>query len=223
MLVLPSNELLHARVGLVDVSGNGWFGVFRVIQLVDDGIAVRSHVLFAARKGSQVSQVHVSISLGARPLTSTWSADQLSMVKDLTLEICVPNLRCNEAHRIQRKTPNCTIEGQLSFIYSLAGVIDSGRYVHSNLPILENQLARHIEHIYRNLHTWIRSTAISASVIARNSADEILESPFVAQLLALANAGNHDWSQASKQDPDRTNDSNRAERAGMAGAEGLLD
>lgn len=37
--------------------------------------------------------------------TSTCSFDQLSMLSDLTLEICVPNLRWMAAQRIHRKTP----------------------------------------------------------------------------------------------------------------------
>lgn len=40
-------------------------------------------------------------------LTSTCSFDQLSMLKDLTLEMCVPNFRWMAAHRMHRKTPNC--------------------------------------------------------------------------------------------------------------------
>lgn len=39
-------------------------------------------------------------------LTSTCSEVQLSILKDLTLEMCVPILRCSAAHRMQRKTPN---------------------------------------------------------------------------------------------------------------------
>ena len=39
--------------------------------------------------------------------TSTCSLDQLSMLKDLTLDTCVPNLRWIAAHRMQRKTPSC--------------------------------------------------------------------------------------------------------------------
>lgn len=39
-------------------------------------------------------------------LTSTCSEDQLSILRDLTLEIWVPILRCRAAQRIQRKMPN---------------------------------------------------------------------------------------------------------------------
>lgn len=40
-----------------------------------------------------------------RFIFSTCSVDQESMLKDLTLVICVPSLRCNAAHRIQRNIP----------------------------------------------------------------------------------------------------------------------
>jgi hypothetical protein len=43
-----------------------------------------------------------------RRLTSMCSLLQLSMLNDLTFEMCVPSLRCNAAHRIQRNMPNCT-------------------------------------------------------------------------------------------------------------------
>lgn len=39
--------------------------------------------------------------------TSIWSLVQESMDMDLTLEMWVPNFRCNEAHRMQRKIPSC--------------------------------------------------------------------------------------------------------------------
>lgn len=38
-------------------------------------------------------------------ILSTCSAVQVSMVKDLTLEMCVPSLRCRAAHRIHKKIP----------------------------------------------------------------------------------------------------------------------
>jgi hypothetical protein len=42
---------------------------------------------------------------GPTALTSTCSEDQLSMLKDLILEICVPSFRCSAAQRMQRKIP----------------------------------------------------------------------------------------------------------------------
>lgn len=38
--------------------------------------------------------------------TSTCSAVQLSMVRDLTLEMWVPSLRCNVAQRMHRNIPS---------------------------------------------------------------------------------------------------------------------
>lgn len=46
--------------------------------------------------------------------TSIWSLVQESMDMDLTLEMWVPSLRWREAHRMQRKTPNCG-HGRVSF------------------------------------------------------------------------------------------------------------
>lgn len=42
---------------------------------------------------------------GSQSLTSTCSDDQVSMLKDLTLEICVPSLRWIAAHRMHKKMP----------------------------------------------------------------------------------------------------------------------
>jgi hypothetical protein len=41
-------------------------------------------------------------------LTSTWALSHLSILSDLTFEICVPSLRWRAAHRMQRKIPNCS-------------------------------------------------------------------------------------------------------------------
>jgi len=38
-------------------------------------------------------------------LTSTWSAVHLSILSDLTFEMCVPSLRWIDAHRIHKKMP----------------------------------------------------------------------------------------------------------------------
>lgn len=43
--------------------------------------------------------------LPMRFMLSTWALSHLSMLKDLTLEMCVPSLRCRAAHRRQRKMP----------------------------------------------------------------------------------------------------------------------
>lgn len=38
--------------------------------------------------------------------TSTCSFDQLSMLNDFTLDMCVPSFRCMVAHRMHKKMPN---------------------------------------------------------------------------------------------------------------------
>lgn len=43
---------------------------------------------------------------GSTGPTSTCSFDQLSMLKDFTFEICVPNFRWIAAHRMHRNTPS---------------------------------------------------------------------------------------------------------------------
>ena len=53
--------------------------------------------------------------------TSTCSLDQLSMVKDLTLEMWVPSFRWIVAHGMQRKTPSCCA-CKLSYRQRIGGV-----------------------------------------------------------------------------------------------------
>lgn len=43
--------------------------------------------------------------LPMRFMLSTCALSHLSMLKDLTLEMCVPSLRCRAAHRMHRKMP----------------------------------------------------------------------------------------------------------------------
>ena len=43
--------------------------------------------------------------LPMRFMLSTWALSHLSMLSDLTLEMCVPSLRCKAAHRMHRKMP----------------------------------------------------------------------------------------------------------------------
>ena len=45
MLVFLPDEALHARIGFVDIGGNGRLDVSRVEDLVHQGVAVRFHIL----------------------------------------------------------------------------------------------------------------------------------------------------------------------------------
>lgn len=70
------------------------------------GLNVRFEVLFPTRFIVCLGQRTISLWI-EKTRTSTCSVFQLSILRDLTLEICVPNFRCNEAHRTHRKMPNC--------------------------------------------------------------------------------------------------------------------
>lgn len=45
--------------------------------------------------------------------TSTCALSHLSMLRDLTLEMCVPSLRCSAAHRMHRKMPTCVLSASV--------------------------------------------------------------------------------------------------------------
>lgn len=49
--------------------------------------------------------IRLEATFPTRFMLSTWSLLQLSMLNDLTFDICVPSLRCSVAHRMQRKMP----------------------------------------------------------------------------------------------------------------------
>lgn len=98
--VLPANEPFHGPTHLIGINGNIRLGVSRIVFLVGYGIADFLHVLMRVISNA----IYGSNDFGER--TSTWSLLQLSMLKDLTLDICVPIFLCNAAQLIQRKIPN---------------------------------------------------------------------------------------------------------------------
>lgn len=85
-------------------------------------------------------------------LTSTWSDDQLSIVKDLTLEIWVPNLRCNAAHRMHRKSPICCPTISISCFRSdtTGGSGQSDTYIPTCPSCSDNILALHSRQFLKN-------------------------------------------------------------------------
>ena len=88
---------------------------------------------------SSSSACRISIKCGEGNIyrTSTCSVVQLSILNDLTFEICVPSLRCSEAHRIHKKIPSCRQSHQSSC--STVGILADGSamaHLHSSLPIL---------------------------------------------------------------------------------------
>ena len=62
----------------------------------------RDFMLFKDRQSQSLETKSLSI-------TSTCSFDQLSILNDLTFDICVPSLRCRAAHRMHRKIPSYMI------------------------------------------------------------------------------------------------------------------
>lgn len=99
-LVLSANEAFHGPAYLIGIDRNIRLGVSRIIFLVRYGIADFLHVLMRVISNAKYG------SNGLEERTSTWSLLQLSMLKDLTLDICVPIFLCNAAQLIQRKMPN---------------------------------------------------------------------------------------------------------------------
>ena len=97
--VFLTDESLHGAVDLVSINRYGRLFVLGVVCLVGYYVADLSHVL---------GRVRIGAARKSGNLTSTCSLDQLSMLKDLTLEMWVPNLRWIAAQRMQRKMPNCS-------------------------------------------------------------------------------------------------------------------
>lgn len=103
MLVFLPDEALHTCIGLVDIGGNRGLHVPRVEDLVHKVVAMRFHIL---RNIDNQTSCFIWF-IAHATLTSTWSDVQLSMLRDLILDIWVPIFRCRAAHRIHRNIPIC--------------------------------------------------------------------------------------------------------------------
>lgn len=88
VFVFLADESLHCGVGFVDVDGDVGFDVAWVVLFVDDCVSPFLHVLYG-----QISVRPAMHLLTRLFLTSTCSVVQLSIVNDLTFEICVPIFR----------------------------------------------------------------------------------------------------------------------------------
>lgn len=113
------------------------------------------------------------------------------MLNDLTLEIWVPSFRWSEAHRIQRKTPSY-YPHQVSVLplqVSVAGYLDS----RSSWPILLSTVSESLTStsVRNQRRAWVPGTAVCTSVITRYGLDQLLKSPLVPRLMALAQCRGH--------------------------------
>jgi len=99
LIVFLSYKSLQHSVHFIDVQRNWRLGILRVESPIGIGITIVLHTL--ARTLTNLYGTIDNI------LTSTCSLVQLSILNDLTLEICVPSFRWREAHLIQRKIPSC--------------------------------------------------------------------------------------------------------------------
>lgn len=100
LLVLLTYVSLHGAIYFVNVDRYLRLDVAWVICLVRFHIPDALHVL------DIWSTPAPRVCRGWFALTSTCALSHLSILKDLTLEMCVPSLRCRAAHRMQRKMPS---------------------------------------------------------------------------------------------------------------------
>jgi hypothetical protein len=107
----------------------------------------------------------------------------VSILNDLTLEICVPNFRCKAAQRMQRKIPICRRRCQF-FCYFEKYIEQRHTFqlAHPIKPLLVCDLSCRDT----GERTWGQGIAIGTSVIARNGPDQLRKGLFIPRLLALA-------------------------------------
>jgi hypothetical protein len=135
--------------------------------------------------------------VGPTALTSTCALSHLSILKDLTFEICVPSLRCRAAHRMHRKMPNYSV--RQSWVAFRSGRhrrrYDTwswkGRDVRSSSPILCSIVSIHRKTCAALPLTWIPRAAICACAVPRNRLDQILQRTLITRLLTFVQGRRH--------------------------------
>jgi hypothetical protein len=136
--------------------------------------------------------------LSPRGLTSTCALSHLSILRDLTLEICVPSLRCSAAHRMHRKMPSYS-RRQFWFAVGRGSVHRKVRIrfviwvdLRSSLPILYNLVSIRTAQRHAPLRlTWVPRATVCACAVSRNSLDEILQGALITRLLAFVQGRRH--------------------------------
>ena len=189
LFVLLPYEAFHGTVHFVDVDGYLRLCAARVVHFVRLGVADALHVLLA----STLSQTCSDVSL-----TSTCALSHLSMLSDLTFEMCVPSLRCRAAQRMHRKMPNCVRQYQ----HRHTGRFDeprdrvrvaAGKMWKTYTPAGPSytQPCQPKSRSTRAPLTWILRTAVGASPVPRHRLDQLLQRPLVTRLLAFVQRGSH--------------------------------
>ena len=131
-------------------------------------------------------------------LTSTWALSHLSMLSDLTLDMCVPSLRWRAPQRMHKKMPNYCA---LVTAWRIMDMPASGRrrswkkvktgaetYTPACPSCLSSVGCQPVASVGL---TWIAHTAVCADAIPGNRLDEVLQGALVARLLALVQGGGH--------------------------------
>lgn len=124
------------------------------------------------------------------------------MLKDFTLEMCVPNFRWIAAHLMQRNTPSCAPCQYWSVICRIVvyrnGVASIGRgrgwrCLHSMRPMLRSAVSidNRSEREGTVAPTWVSCLTVGAEVVSRDRLDQIVQDFFVTRLLALAEDARH--------------------------------
>lgn len=118
------------------------------------------------------------------------------MLKDLTLEMCVPSLRCMAAHRMHRKMPNyATCQPRVlgrRIRKTHRRVLGRG-YCETYTPACPSCIAslacaeRHAPTVL----TWVSRTAVCTSSIPWDRLDQILQGTLVTRLLAFVQGRRH--------------------------------
>ncbi len=127
-LILLSYKPLHRQIYLVNIKRDLGLPEDRVESPIGGSVAVALHVLqdFSTKPDTPCF----------RRLTSTCSFDQLSMLKDLTFDICVPSFLCSAAHRMQRKMPNYITPSQRQHLIAFLKIPRCHRVIHRPRRIL---------------------------------------------------------------------------------------
>lgn len=132
-------------------------------------------------------------------LTSTCALSHLSILKDLTLEMWVPSLRCSAAQRMHRKMPNChqtsVFASRREYAGSQrdAGPRDATRR-DTYAPACPSYVARSVDadvHACAPVLTWVLRATVGTGAVSRDRLDQILQRTLVARLLTLVQGGRH--------------------------------
>ena len=113
------------------------------------------------------------------------------MLNDLTLEMCVPSLRCKAAHRMHRKMPSYGICQYRVRDGRIGDGLESMEYSRSSLPILHGRCQYVSRSMRLGLRTWIARAAVCAGAVAGHRLYQLLQCALVTRLLAFVQGRRH--------------------------------